>query len=129
MMGVEWDVSPAGDSMTVLEPDFYLPESSSVFSATNRIFDGKLKAATGRILLNKNSFLPSLTFALRRQYLISGFNPYDIRRERFVDGNFMGFELGVNFPLFFGADRSRLRAAKVEREVVELGRKDALRSL
>jgi cobalt-zinc-cadmium resistance protein CzcA len=41
----------------------------------------------------------------------------------------MGFELGLNLPLFFGEQRAKTKAAKREVEMIKTQQKDALMSL
>ncbi len=35
------------------------------------------------------------------------------------EGNFMGFEVGVGIPLFYGATKARIKAAKKDKEIAE----------
>lgn len=65
----------------------------------------------------RQSFLPEISLGASTQALIKSFNPYDIERSRFSKGNFMGFEVGVSIPLFFGAKKSALKAAKRDVEI------------
>ena len=67
--------------------------------------------------LVRQSMMPSLHFGLRHQLVISGINPYDIDRSRFEKGNWMGFEVGVAFPLFYGSQKARKAAAKLDVDI------------
>ena len=62
--------------------------------------------------------------------VISGWDPYHENRARYAGGNFMGFEVGVGIPLFWGATRAKVKAAKAERDVLllENRRQQQLRS-
>lgn len=80
----------------------------------------RLKASEQAVRVAKNGFAPSLSLSLRNQLVISSWNPYDQDRSRFDGGNFMGFELGVGIPLFYGATRAKLKAARKEREMIAL---------
>lgn len=80
----------------------------------------RLKASEQAVRVAKNGFAPSLSLSLRNQLVISSWNPYDQDRSRFDGGNFMGFEVGVGIPLFYGATRAKLKAARKEREIVAL---------
>lgn len=68
----------------------------------------------------KTGYAPSLSLTLRTQAQISSWDPYHIDRQRFTEGNFFGFEIGVGVPLFYGATKAKVRAAKKDREVAEL---------
>ena len=81
---------------------------------------GQIAVADREIALAKNQFLPGISLGATVQALIKSFNPYHIERERFRQGNFMGFEVGITVPLFFGAQNSRLKAANAEREAARL---------
>lgn len=80
----------------------------------------RLKVSEQAVRVAKNGFAPSLSLSLRNQLVISSWNPYNQDRSRFDGGNFMGFEVGVGIPLFYGATRAKLKAARKEREIVAL---------
>lgn len=80
----------------------------------------RLKVSEQAVRVAKNGFAPSLSLSLRNQLVISSWNPYDQDRSRFDGGNFMGFEVGVGIPLFFGATRAKVKAARKEREMIAL---------
>lgn len=87
--------------------------------------DRAVEVANREVTVAKNEFLPGIRLGATVQALIKGFNPYHIERERFRQGNFMGFEVGVTVPLFFGASSSRLKAADAERRIALLNREAA----
>ena len=60
---------------------------------------------------------PSFNVGIRRQLVIAGLNPYDVDRSRFEGGNWMGFEIGVALPLFFGSQKARSAAAKLDADI------------
>lgn len=80
----------------------------------------RLKASEQAVRVAKNGFAPSLSLSLRNQLVISSWNPYNQDRSRFDGGNFMGFEVGVGIPLFYGATRAKVKAARKEREMIAL---------
>ena len=80
----------------------------------------RLKALDKEVKCAKTGYAPSLSLSLRTQALISSWNPYHIDRQRFTEGNFFGFEIGVGVPLFYGATKAKVKAAKKNREVAEL---------
>lgn len=80
----------------------------------------RLKALDREVACAKTGYAPSLSLTLRTQALISSWDPYHIDRQRFTEGNFFGFEIGVGIPLFYGATKAKVKAAKKDREIAEL---------
>lgn len=80
----------------------------------------RLKALDQEIKSAKTGYAPSLSLSLRSQLLISSWDPYHIDRQRFTEGNFFGFEIGVGVPLFYGATKAKVKAARKDRELAEL---------
>ena len=76
----------------------------------------------------KSGWLPTFNVALRSQLVLKGWNPYDVDRSRFAKGNFMGFEVGIGLPVFFGARRAKVKAAVKEREITELYARQQMKS-
>ena len=72
--------------------------------------------------LARQGMWPSLNVGLRHQLVISGMNPYDIDRSRFDKGNWMGFEVGVAFPLFYGSQKAKKEAAKLDVDIARARR-------
>ena len=85
----------------------------------------------GRRELNvaRHEFLPNFSVGVTAQAVIHGFNPYHVDRSKFQPGNFMGFEVGIGIPLFYGAKRARLRAAKTALAIAEAEQQRAQRTL
>ncbi len=80
----------------------------------------RLVVADNALKVAKNGFAPSLSLSFRNQLVISGWNPYHQDRTKFNGGNFMGFEVGVGVPLFYGATKAKVKVAKKEREMLEM---------
>ena len=121
-------ISPAQNALAVLDNPLLSSECNPTQNPINQVFESKKVISEKSLSLAKQEFLPSFNFALRSQYLIKGFNPYDIKRERFADGNFMGFEVGIGIPLFFSEQMAKTKAAKREVEMLKIQHKDALLS-
>lgn len=85
-----------------------------------------VNVADKEVTVAKNGYAPSLSVALRNQLVISSWNPYNQDRSRFSGGNFMGFEVGVGIPLFFGSTKAKVKAAKHNREMAELEMKQSI---
>ena len=119
-LNVDYAVEPAEDCLTPIEG--YVPEDTVNFSATpeGMVADGRLKVAQRHQSLARQGFIPTLSVGATTQLLIKGFNPYNIERQRFEKGNFVGFEVGVGVPLFFGSQRAKTRAASQAVKAEEL---------
>ena len=75
----------------------------------------------------RQGLMPSLNVGLRHQLVISGINPYDVDRSRFDKGNWMGFEVGVALPLFYGSQRAKRAAAKLDVDIARTHKEQAER--
>lgn len=120
LIGLNEKVVPAEETLTVLTlPD--MPETLDVNSTLHgHLFELMLNRSEQNLGLAKQEFMPGLFVAATTQLLIKGFNPYHVDRPRFEKGNFMGFQVGITVPLFFGAKRARLLAARQEVEITRL---------
>ncbi len=75
----------------------------------------------------RQGMAPSFNVGLRHQLVISAINPYDVDRSRFDKGNWMGFEVGVAFPLFYGSQKARKSAARLNVDIASTRREQAER--
>lgn len=118
LVGSVETVEPKEDSLLPLDRK----QASYNYSQTpdGQYSADRLKASEQAVRVAKNGFAPSLSLSLRNQLVISSWNPYDQDRSRFDGGNFMGFEVGVGIPLFYGATRAKVKAARKEREMIAL---------
>ena len=71
-------------------------------------------------LASREGFLPTFSLGVRHQLVIGGINPYGVDRSRFAGGNWMGFEAGLSVPIFFGAQRRKVAAARLDVEMASL---------
>ena len=119
-LNVNYTVEPIENSLSLIEG--YIPKDSVNFISTPEgiVADGRLKVAKRNQSLAKQSFMPTLSIGATSQLLIKGFNPYHIDRPRFENGDFIGFEVGIGVPLFFGSQRAKTRAAGKAIEAEEL---------
>lgn len=81
---------------------------------------GEIRVADREVTVAKNEFMPGLHVGATVQALIKGFNPYHVERLPFEKGNFMGLEVGITVPLFFGAGSARLKAARLDQAISRL---------
>ncbi len=120
-------VTPSDQELKPLDfvqTGFNYPQSSAGQLAQDRI-----KVADKAVSVAKSGYAPSLSLALRSQMVISSWNPYHVDRSRFKEGNFFGFEVGVGVPLFYGATKAKVKAAKKDREIAELEMKQEQQTL
>lgn len=125
LIGTDTKIEPSETTLRPVEPD---GEKAYNYAQTpeGQLADAQLRAADENVKVERTGFLPSLTASLRTQMVIKGWNPYHVDRG-WNDGNFMGFEVGVGIPIFNGATRARVKAAKNDRERLELQVRDEAR--
>lgn len=118
LIGIDAAVMPADTRLTPLA---YQPREY-VYAATaeGELAYNQLVVADKAVKVAKNGYAPSLSIALKNQLVITGWDPYHENRSRYSGGNFMGFEVGIGIPLFFGATKAKVKAARQEREIAEL---------
>ena len=75
----------------------------------------------------RQGMMPSLNVGVSHQLVISGINPYDVNRSRFDKGNWMGFEVGVAFPLFYGSQKAKKAVAKLDVDIAKAKKEQAER--
>lgn len=92
------------------------------FSLTSegKYFADALEMGRRKVSEAKSGYLPNFNVGVSTQLVFKGWNPYNVDRSRFGKGDFMGFEVGVGLPLFFGSTRAKVRAAQKECEITEL---------
>lgn len=117
LVGIEDGVKPVDQNLAPLE--LVLSEYNYAQSAEGAYAQDKLVAAEKAVSVARNGYAPSLNLSLRNQLVISSWNPYHQDRSKFDGGNFMGFEVGIGVPLFYGATKSKVKAAKKDREILE----------
>ncbi len=100
--------------------DLVLPDYNYDLSPEGTYAGDLLTVADKAVGVAHSGYAPTLSLSLRHQLVISSWNPYAQDRSRFGGGNFMGFEVGIGIPLFYGATRAKVKAAKMEREVADL---------
>ena len=85
-----------------------------------RLAAGEIAVAEKEYSEARHEFLPGIRLGATVQALIKSFNPYHVDRQPFEKGNFMGFEVGITVPLFFGAQSARVKAADAQRRISQL---------
>ena len=73
----------------------------------------------------RQGMMPSFNVGIRHQLVFPGINPYNVDRSRFDKGNWMGFEVGLAFPLFYGSQKVRKSVAKLDVDIARTRREQA----
>ncbi len=104
------DIAPADSMLEAIhgEPTVLAVDFSSTPLGAN--YAARISSGERNVSLAKQGFAPKLSVAFTTQAVIQSYNPYKVDRSRFEQGNFMGFEVGVSVPLFFGSQLSRVKA-------------------
>lgn len=118
LMNVAEPMVPTESRLEALNPN--VSEFDFANTVEGQYAQDKVAVADRAVTLAKNGFAPSLSLSLRDQLVLSSWNPYHQDRSRFSGGNFMGFEVGIGVPLFFGATKAKVKAAKRDREIANL---------
>ena len=94
------------------------------FAATpqGQLMESELTRSERQLNYAGQGMMPSLNVGLRHQLVISGINPYNVDRSRFEKGNWMGFEVGVAFPLFYGTQKAKKSAARLDVDLARAGK-------
>lgn len=118
LMNVDYLVVPKEDSLRMMK---WSDKGFNFMQTAEGQYSQDLLAVAERsVSVARNGYAPSLSLSLRNQLVISSWNPYSVDRSKFSGGNFMGFEVGVGIPLFFGATKAKVKAAKKDREIAEM---------
>ena len=120
-------------SETVVATDGYLcvqpVDDAWSFAATpqGQLLESEQMRSESELNYIRQGMMPSFNVGIRHQLVISGINPYNVDRSRFDKGNWMGFEVGVAFPLFYGSQKARKSAAKLDVDIARTRKEQAER--
>jgi len=108
----------AVDAMKPLELH---PASDTALTANPLVLQQQqqLQLSQSRILLERRKMLPDFNLGYAHQLVIKGFDPAGIDRGYFPGTRIAGIQLGINFPLISGAQRARIKAAGIEKQIAE----------
>ena len=82
-------------------------------------YQQQLSVANAELQLEKSKRLPDFNVGYYHQFLIKGFNPAKIARNYTPYTRIGGFQIGATVPLFFGAQRAKINAAKINTTLVQ----------
>jgi len=82
-------------------------------------FQQQVNVANAALQLEKSKRLPDFNAGYYYQFLIKGFNPAKIDRAYTPNTRIGGFQVGTTIPLFFGAQRAKINAAKINTQLVQ----------
>jgi len=118
LLGTEEDIIPTDSDTPVSES-----RQEFCFSVTPEglLSQRELELSRRNLsLASQEGFLPTFSLGVRHQLVIGGINPYGVDRSRFEGGNWMGFEAGLSVPIFFGAQRRKVAAARLDVEMASV---------
>jgi cobalt-zinc-cadmium resistance protein CzcA len=110
-------LQPADTVFTKVAPSFMLDTSLANHPQMN-VFNQQLNVANAQLKVERSKTLPDLTVGYYHQFLVKGFDPAKIGRSYTPNTRTGGFELGVAIPLFYGAHAARIKAAKINTELI-----------
>ena len=118
LLNSEEAVAPADAELQPIAVDM-LPETELDFASTPTGIQSRkqVQLSERNLALTRQGYMPGISLAATTQLFLKGFNPYHIDRQPFKEGSFLGFEVGVSVPLFFGAQRAKTRAARRDLEL------------
>lgn len=118
LIGTDAAITPADNTLSAL--DYSPTDFSFASTAEGELARDRVAVADKALRVAKNGYAPSLSLALKNQLVISSWNPYHENRARYDGGNFMGFEVGIGIPLFFGATKAKVKAARSDRAIAQM---------
>lgn len=119
-MGVDYlveTISPAANNSREENAPYDFSQS-----AQGQVLEQQVEVNRKELSVARQAFAPTISLSARTQVIINGFNPYHQERALYPEGDFMGFEVGLAVPLFFGGQRSKAKSARLalERSEMEL---------
>ena len=82
-------------------------------------YQQQVNVANAELQLERTKRLPDFNIGYYHQFLVPGFNPAKINRDYTSNTRIGGFQVGVTVPLFNGAQRAKINAAKINTSFVQ----------
>ena len=111
----------------LLKVSFDFPFDTTLANHPQTIFyQQQINVANAELRVEKSKGLPDFNAGYFHQFLIKGFNPAKIERDYTANTRIGGFQLGLNIPLFYGAQKAKINAAKINTQLIQLQAKAQL---
>ena len=111
-------LQPADTTLVKVILDFTFDTSLSNHPQT-AFYQQQINVANAELKLEKSKRLPDFNVGYYHQFLIKGFNPAKIDRQYTPNSRIGGFQVGTTIPLFFGAQRAKINAVKINTQLVK----------
>lgn len=105
----------------------FIPKDSAAANQHPQLvyYQQRTTLADAQLKAEKSRYLPDLTLGYRQQLLVGAFNPANINRNYYPGTRIGGVEVGVAVPLFFGAQKSKVKAAQVGQQIAQAEQQNA----
>ena len=120
LIGVDVLITPAETSLPIMQAEWGSAAVNFEQTPIGSMYAAQADASQCNLKLVKQGYMPKFNVGFTSQLLLKGFNPYNVDRSRFSKGNFMGFEVGISVPLFWGGQKAKVKAAKREVELASI---------
>ncbi len=111
-------------------PDVFMVDTAALQSnLLIQYYNQKLNVNTAQVKVEKSKLLPDLNVGYSHQMLIKGFDPAKINRDYFNGTRIAGFQVGIGVPLFFGAQKAKIKAAQINTKAIETEKQQTLQYL
>lgn len=111
-------LQPVDTTLVKVPLDFTFDTSLSNHPQT-AFYQQQINVANAELQLEKSKRLPDFNVGYYHQFLIKGFNPAKIDRAYTPNTRIGGFQVGTTIPLFFGVQRAKINAAKINTQLVQ----------
>jgi cobalt-zinc-cadmium resistance protein CzcA len=118
LLNTKENLQPVDTTLVKVPLDFTFDTSLSNHPQT-AFYQQQLNVANAELQLEKSKRLPDFNVGYFHQFLIKGFDPAKLDRQYTPNTRIGGFQIGTTIPLFFGAQRARINAAKINTTLVE----------
>jgi cobalt-zinc-cadmium resistance protein CzcA len=118
LLNTKETLQPVDTTLIKIPLDFTFDTTLSSHPQT-AFYQQQLAVANAELQLEKSKRLPDFNVGYFHQFLIKGFDPAKINREYTPNTRIGGFQIGTTIPLFFGAQRARINAAKINTTLVQ----------
>ncbi|NCI47418.1 CusA/CzcA family heavy metal efflux RND transporter [Sediminibacterium soli] len=118
LLNTQDSLEPADSTLVKIPLDFLIDTSLEGHPQT-AFYRQQLQVANAEWQLEKTKRLPDLNLGYYHQFLVPGFDPAHIGREYTPGTRIAGFQVGLSVPLFYGAQRARINAARINTQLVQ----------